>query len=194
VIFGVDGLAKFWFDRMHDSPDLVFTPGPSQIKVRSDGTAVVKFLYTLSGHRHLYLPSLTDSTGGSSGGGLNGTGAVGADGVDVFMKCVTSYFCPFEDQLVPLNKDGNLHLIVPPDQRPVFTPSDAEANVSASSEPVFGPAVSSSPSPRPATPIGAALPSARSLVMPFVLGGVVTFHLDEQSLIRKFDMRYDLLK
>lgn len=45
-------IAKFWFDRMHDSPDYIFTVGSTQIKVRTDNTAVLKFQYNVTGKKY----------------------------------------------------------------------------------------------------------------------------------------------
>lgn len=198
LIHGIDATAKFWYDRMHDAPDLLFTPGPSQIKVRSDGTAAVKFLYTLTGHRSVYLPGFDTTTSVSSqtatvdtkiDANLEGesedstsppvaASTAGPGAAEEFLKCVTSYFCPFEDQLVPLNDDT--HLIVPHDLVPISTSPDD--------------AVHACPDPSPAVTRGEAIPSAKGVVVPFALGGVITFHLDDQSRIVKLDMRYDLLK
>jgi len=42
-------LAEYWYQRMHDAPDQLFTIDRSRLKVRSDGTAVFSTRFNISG-------------------------------------------------------------------------------------------------------------------------------------------------
>jgi len=42
-------LAEYWYQRMHDAPDLLFSINQSRLKVRSDGTAVFSTRFCVTG-------------------------------------------------------------------------------------------------------------------------------------------------
>ncbi len=41
-------LANFWYDRMRDTPDIVFRFDQARVKLRSDGSAVFSAMYEVS--------------------------------------------------------------------------------------------------------------------------------------------------
>lgn len=49
LVRGRDMLADYWYEIMLESPDMTFRFEPKQIKVRSDGTAVLSGIYCLGG-------------------------------------------------------------------------------------------------------------------------------------------------
>jgi len=70
TIIGKPKLADYWFERMHDAPDLMFTIDHSKLKIRSDGTSVFSTRFAIKGvivigneeQQKMYEAKINDST------------------------------------------------------------------------------------------------------------------------------------